>query len=109
MGLTTTLDDERLDALLVEVVNELGQWALMGQHHTFGIGAVPMANRQLWMLSDVSGMSHKDSILLSTQLVREHLCLFITDFQGLTVVVNKAISCLCPLEDDVRPMLLMQA
>ena len=97
MRLAATLDNKRLNALLVEVVDELGQGALVCQDDALGIGTVPVANGQLRMFADVSGMSYEDSILLSTQLVGEHLCLFVADLQCLAVVVDKTIGRLCPL------------
>ena len=107
MRLAATLDNKRLNALLVEVFDELGQRALMSQHHTFGIGTVPVADRQLWMFTYVGGVTHKDGIFLSTQLVREHLRLFVTDLQGFAVIIDKTVGRLCPLEDDIRTMLGM--
>ena len=105
MGLATTLYDERLDALLIEVVDELWQGALVCQDDALGIRTVPVANGQLRVFADVSGMSHEDGILLSTQLVGEHLCLFVADLQCLAVVVDKTIGRLCPLQDDIRTVL----
>ena len=91
MRLAATLDNKRLNALLVEVFDKLGQRALMSQHHAFGIGTVPVADRQLWMFTYVGGVTHKDGIFLSTQLVREHLRLFVTDLQGFAVIIDKSL------------------
>ena len=64
VGLATTLDDERLNAVLVEVVYQLWQGPLTGQHHTFGVGTVPVADRQLGMFAGIGGMTYQDGILL---------------------------------------------
>ena len=57
MRLAATLDNKRLNALLVEVFDELGQGALVCQDDALGIGTVPVADRQLWMFTYVGGAS----------------------------------------------------
>ena len=42
---SASLDDERLDAVLVEIVHELRQWPVVSQYDAFGIGAVPVSDR----------------------------------------------------------------
>ena len=50
-------------------------------------------------------MAHEDGILLGTQLVGEHLRMFVADGQGLEMVVEVAVGRLRPLQDDVRTVL----
>ena len=105
MGLQPSFNDERLNPLLIKVVNDLQKRTVTGQNDTFGIGAKPMVNGELGVLSLCSSMSYKDSILLCTQLVIQHLGIFVADGQLLEMVINKAVGCLCPFQDDVRAVL----
>jgi hypothetical protein len=107
MGLATSLDDERLDNLLVEIIYQLGEWLVMGQDNTLWIGTVPMTNIQAWMFSVKCGMPYENSILLCTQLVREHLGLLVANLQSMAMVVDKTIGRLSPLQYNVRTMLGM--
>ena len=66
MGLSASLDNQRLDTMLVEVVNELGQGTVMGQYDTLGVWTVPMTNGQLGMVTVEGGMPYQNSVLLST-------------------------------------------
>ena len=50
---------------------------------------------------------YEDGVLLGTQLVGEHLRLFVADLQGFPVVVDESIGGLCPFEDNVRTVLTM--
>ena len=107
MGLQTTLDNKRLDAVLIEVVHELWQRPLARQDNTFGIRANPMTDSQLGMFADIGGMSHQYGILLCTKLMGEHLRLLIANLKGMSTIVDKTIGSLCPLQDNVRAMLGM--
>ena len=98
MGLAPALDDERLHTLLVEVVDELRQWALAGQHHPLRVRTVPVAHGQQRVLSGVGGVAYKDGVFLGPQLVRQHLGLFVANLQGSSVVVDKSVGGLGPLQ-----------
>ena len=106
-SLKAPFDDERLDTLLTEVGDELREGSLAGEYDTLGIGAVPMADGELRMLTGVGGMAYQDGILLSPQLMTEHLRVFVRNLQGLSVVIDEAIGRLRPLQDDIGTMLTM--
>ena len=77
MCLASAFDNERLDAVLVQVFHQLCDRSVMCQHDTLRIRAVSVTDRQLWMFTDVCGVSHEYRILFGSQLVREHLRLFV--------------------------------
>ena len=66
MRLSAAFDDERLDAMLVEIVHQLRQRAVVCQHNALGIGTVPVADGEQWMLPQFGSMTHEDGILLGT-------------------------------------------
>ena len=88
MGLAATLDNERLDGMLVEVFHELRQRTLVCQHDTLGVWAVPMADGQQGMFSDIGRMAYENGILLSTQLMGKHLGLAVGELQGTEIVIR---------------------
>jgi hypothetical protein len=94
--LPATLDDKRLDAVLIQVIHQLGQRAMVRQYDALGIRSVPMTNGQLGMFANVGGMSHQDGIFLSTQLMREHLRLFVGNLQCLAILINESVGSLSP-------------
>ena len=108
VGLPTTLDNKRLDAVLIEVVHELWQRPLARQDDALGVRANPMTDSQLGMFADIGSMSYQYGILLCTKLMGEHLRLLIADLEGLTLIVDETIGSLRPLQDDVRAMLGMK-
>ena len=65
-SLKAPFDDERLDTLLTEVGDELREGSLAGEYDTLGIGAVPMADGELRMLTGIGGMAYQDGILVGT-------------------------------------------
>ena len=108
MRLPATLDDERLDAVLVEVVHEQRQRTVVGEHKAFGVWSHPVADGELRTLADVGSMAYEDGILLGTQPMGEQLCLGIRYLYRLEVLVNETVSRPCPLQDDVRAVLTVE-
>lgn len=63
---------------------------------SLGIGPYPLAYGELRVLALISHTAHQDGILLGTQFMTEHLSKRRRYGDGLTIIINKAISRLCP-------------
>jgi hypothetical protein len=60
------------------------------------------------MVSLFCDSSHEDSILLSTEFMRDHLREGTGYLSRLVMVVDKAIGCLGPFQDDIRTFFPME-
>ena len=59
------------------------------------------------MLALVGCSAHKNSVVLSTQLVRQHLCERSGYGDSLAVVVDEVVGCLRPLQNYVRTAMIV--
>ena len=56
--LTSTFDNQRLDAVLIEVIHQLSDRPVVRQYNALGIWPVPVTDSQLGMFANVGCMSH---------------------------------------------------
>lgn len=109
--LGATLNQERLHAIDLQFGKQLRQHAGMdltvghvGEHNATRVGTTPLTHVEPRMVALGCDTPHEDGITLGTELVNQHLGERCAEPYRTIAVVEKAIGTLCPLQDNVGPM-----
>ena len=80
----------------------------MVDDETFGGRTSPVTHIELRTIPFLCHTTHQNRIFLSTQFMRQHLRKAVGNLHGLEMIVDKAIGCLRPFQDDIGALLTME-